>query len=125
MGEHAGDLEVDDRDVIGPGRDLGPDEQRNGNARARRVGADIGEGFHAERQDLAVLVERQRALVELVTAGRRSGEFLAALGAPFHGALQDLGRPHRDRFVGLNADLHAEAATDVAHDHAHLVLGHF
>jgi hypothetical protein len=124
VGEHAGDFQIDDRDIIGAGRDLGSHEQGDGNARARRIGADIGKGFHAQRQDLAVLVERHRILVELVAAGRGGGEFLAALGAPFHGALQHLGDPYRDRLVGLDAGPHAEATADVSHQHPHLVLGH-
>ena len=124
VGEHAGDLEVDHRDVVGAGGDLGADEQRDGDAGARRIGADIGEGLHAECQDLAVRVERHRHLVQLVATGGGSGEFLAALGAPLHGPLQHLGGPHHDRLVGLDVGAHAEAAADIAHQHADLVLGH-
>ena len=89
--------------VVGAGRHLRPDEQRDDDA-----GAPTDRRRHWRRppcagQDPAVLVERQRRLVELVAAGGRGGELLAALGAPLHGPLQHLGRPHRHRLVGLDA----------------------
>ena len=124
VGDDAGDLEIDQRDVIGAGCHLGADEQRDDDAAARRIGADVGEGFHAQAEDAAVLVECHRGLVELVAARGRRGKLLAALGAPPHRPLQHLGGPNGHRLVRLDADLHAEAAADVAHDHAHLVLGH-
>ena len=62
--------------------------------------------------------------MELIPAGGRGGELLAALGAPLHGTLQHLGCPYHHRLIGLDANFHAEAAADVANNHAYLVLGH-
>ena len=62
-------------------------------------------------------------LVQLVAAGRRAAANSSLRSARhFTGRFSTLADPHRDRFVGLDAGPHAEAAADVAHQHAHLVL---
>jgi hypothetical protein len=87
------------------------------------VGADVGERLDAQRQDLALGVERHLGARLDVAAVRARKKFFAAVGHPLHGAI-NLQRGEGDRNVlGIGAGLHAEAAAHVAHHHAHLFLG--
>ena len=77
----------------------------------------------AQREELAVLVERELGVRDVVAAVRVGEERLAALGGPLDRAVDVLRRPDHRGLFGVQVDLRAEAAADVGRDHAHLVLG--
>lgn len=93
-----------------------------GHAGAGGVGADVGQRVDAQREDLAVGIERELSMRGHIAPVRGRQEFLAAVGHPFHRALQHM-RAVRDGDVfRVGAGLHAEAAADIADHHAHLLL---
>ena len=92
VGQHRGEVQVDRRHVVDAGRDPRADQQLDRDAGRRRVGADVGERLHAQRQHPAVGVERELGVAGDVAAVIRREELLAALGLPAHRALQ---RPRR------------------------------
>ena len=77
----------------------------------------------AQADDLAVGVEREFGVGDVVAAVRVGQERLGAVGGPFDRAVDLLGRPDADRLLGVDEDLRAEAAADVGRDDAQLVLG--
>jgi hypothetical protein len=121
VGQHRLEAEVDQRDVVHAGLHPGPDQQLDGDAGAGGVGAHVGLRVHAQRQDAAVGGQRQFGVRAHVAAVVRGQEFLAAVGGPLHRALQLPGAPGDRQVLGIGAGLHAEAAADVAHRHAHLL----
>ncbi len=116
VGEHALHVEVDRGHVIERRLHLGAEDQRDDRRRADRRRAEIGEHARAQREDPAVLVERELGLIALVAAHVGGREVLAALGAPLHGTAELAHRVAEHRvFVG-DARFHPEAAAQIA-DH--------
>ena len=77
---------------------------------------------HAQRQELAVGVQRQLRLGDVVAAMRVRHEALGALGRPLHRPAHLAGGPGDDRLLGVVEDLRAEAAADIGRHDAQLVL---
>ena len=77
--------------------------------------------MHAQREDAAVLVERERGLAEQVATMRGRQEFLDALRGPLDRSLQLARAVGRNDVFSIKRGLHAEPAADVAHQNAHLV----
>ena len=77
-----------------------------------------------QRQELAVLVERQLGMGHVVAAMRVGDEALGALGRPLDRPA-DLAPTAQVtmRLLGIVEDLGAEAAADIGRDDAQLVLG--
>ena len=73
--------------------------------------------------DLAVRVEREFGVRDVIAAVRVGQEGFGALGRPFDRPVDLLGRPGADRLLGVDEDLRAEPAADVGRDDAQLVLG--
>jgi hypothetical protein len=122
VGHHRGEVQRDRRDVVDAGRHPRPDEQLDDHAHRHRVAADVGIGARAQREHLAVGVERELGLGDQVTAMRRGAEFLQPLRAPLHRPAQRARRVRNDDVFRVQAGLHAEAAADIADAHAHLLL---
>jgi hypothetical protein len=119
VAEHRGEVQVDERDVVDAGGDPRADQKLDRRAGGRRVGADVGERADAQRQHLAARVECHLGAADEVASVRRGEEVFHAFGLPLHRPLQ-LQRGIRDGDVlGVDAGLHAEAATDIADQHAH------
>ncbi len=123
VGEDAKDIHRQIGDGIAAGDDQ--PEEPGGHARAgaaRHVGAHVGVRLDAHRGNSAVAVCRQLCLVRLRAAVDRGDEVFAAVLDPLDGMTGPLGRDDRQDVAGVKVDLAAEAATDVARDHANLVL---
>ena len=75
-------------------------------------------------ENLAVLVERELAVIDHLAAVMVGQHALGARGDPFHRPAQLARRPQHQRIVGERPALQAEAAADVGRDHADLVLRH-
>ena len=99
-------------------------EQAAHHAGADEVGADLEQRLRADREDLAVLVERQLAVADEIAAGVVGHHAFGARRDPLHRAPQLARRPQHQHVVRERAALQAEAAADVGRDHAHLVLVH-
>ena len=76
-----------------------------------------------QREELAVLVERQLGLGDMVAAVGVGHEGLGAVGRPLDRPAEPCGGPGDERLLGVVEDLGAEAAADIGRDHAQLVLG--
>ena len=90
----------------------------------RHVGADVGQRRHAQRQELAVGIQRQLGVGHVVARVLVGGNRLAPLAPPLHGAAELARGPQDEAMLGILPALGAEGAADVAHDHADGVLRH-
>ena len=77
----------------------------------------------AQRQELAVRVERQLDLGHVVAAVRVGDEGLRPRRGPLHRPADRLGGEGDEGLLGVVEDLRAEAAADVGRHHPQLVLG--
>ena len=68
--------------------------------------------------------ERQRAFDQHVAGLEIGEEGLATGRIPFNGSAEFLRRPGQHRIFGIYRGAHAEAAADIAGNHAHLVHRH-
>ena len=117
------DLGIDRRDVVLAGQQRRVEVGRHGRREGRHVGAEIGDGVHPQAGDLAVLVDGELGMGDVVAAMRVGQEGLGAVARPLDRPADALGRPDADRLLGIDEDLGAEAAADVGRDDAQLVLG--
>ena len=97
-------------------------EQAGHHAGADEIGADLEQRLRADREDLALLVERKLAVADEIAAGVVGHHAFGARRDPLHRAAQLARGPHHQRVIRERAALQAEAAADVGRDHAHLVL---
>ena len=116
-------LGIDGRDVVLARQQRRVEIGRHRRREGRQVGPEIGDRVHPEAQHLAVGVDREFRMGDVVAAMRVAEERLGAIGGPFHRAADLLGRPDADCLLGIDEDLGAEAAPDVGRDHAQLVFG--
>jgi hypothetical protein len=77
---------------------------------------------HAQADGLALLVDGEFRMGDVIAAMRVGEEALRTLGRPFHRPPDLLRRPDAHRLFGVDEDLGAEAAADVRRDDAQLVL---
>ena len=91
----------------------------------RQVAAHRRPGGDAQREEASVLVGRELGDRIVVAPLRVREEAFAALGGPAHRALEPPRRPHHGRLLGIQEDLHAERAADVARHHAQLLARRF
>ena len=89
-----------------------------------QIGAGVDGREHAEAEEVAVLVERELGVGDVVARLRVGQKCFRARAHPFHRPAGQLGGEQHQRHLVVDRRLHAEAAADVAGDHAHLVLGH-
>ena len=64
MGEHRGDVAMDRRRTVATGQRPGIEEE--GRHAGLQVGADRGDGLDPQREEMAVLVEREFGLRDVV-----------------------------------------------------------
>ncbi len=122
VGEHRAHLDIDRRRRVNAGEQgrvqIGRDAGREG----RQIGADIGERRDAQRQELAVLVQRQLCGRDVVAPMRVGHERFGTVRRPLHRPLQLAGGPGNDRLLGVVVDLGAEAAADIGRKDAQLAF---
>ena len=123
VGEHRGHFAVDDRRRVLAGEQRRVQDGRDARGERGEIGAHVRRRVHAHGEELAVLVQRELGLGDVVAAVRVGHERLGALGGPLHRPVHLLRRPGDDDVLGVEVDLRAEAAADVGRDDAHLVLG--
>ena len=86
--------------------------------------APIADGqLRADGGDLPLRRRRELDLLDLVAAVDRREVALAARLRPLHRAAEPPRDRERERLLGIDVQLRAEAAADVGRDHAQLRLG--
>ena len=121
--ERPDDLERVGLDVVRPAVDPAAQDRRAGRDELE-VGAQPDDELGADAADLAVLVRRVLHLLPLVAAVDRGEVALRALLRPLHRPADPLRQSERERLLGVDVELRAEAAADVRRDHPQARLGH-
>ncbi len=114
---------VDERRRVLAGQQRCVEVGRHRRREGREIGAHVGDRLDLERQELAVLVERQLGVGDMVAAVAVGHERFGSFGSPFDGTSDTRGRPADHGLVGVAEDLAAEAAAHIGGDDAQLVLG--
>ena len=122
VGEHRLDLDVDRRRLVLAGQQGAVEDRRHARREGRQVRAHVGDGLDAQRQELALGVQRELDLGDMVAAVGVGQERFAALGGPLDRPADLLAGPDQRGLLRVEEDLRAEAAADIGRDHAHLRL---
>ena len=117
------DRAMDRRRLVLPGEQGGVEIGRDAGREGRQIGAHVRDRVDLQRGEVAVGIERQLGLGDVVAAMGVGEEALAALGGPLDRPAEPLGGEQADALLGVDEDLGAEAAADVGRDHPELVLG--
>ena len=123
MGEDSLDVHIDRGCRVLAGKQEAVEPSRCPGGDGREVGAHIGDGVSAQPQKLAVLIERQLGLGDVVPAVDVGQERLGPVRRPLNGAADLLRRPDAHHLLGVDGELRAEGAADVGRHDAQLVLG--
>ena len=98
-------------------------EDRDTRGDELQVGAHVGEQLDLEPEQRAVLLRRDRDVLDLVAAVRRGLVVLAARLGPLDRPAELAGDDQREDLLGVDVELGAEAAAHVGGHDAQLVLG--
>ena len=116
VGQHGARAHVRRGNAVHAGHDRGALGQRHVRSRIR---AGVAQVRRAQREEIALRVERElrahRQVAALVVGKKR----LAALAGPFHRAAEALRRPRDQRELRKETVACAEVAAGVVRDHAH------
>ena len=124
VGHNAVHQIVDRRDTIDAAHDAAAGHRLDCRAELRLIGAQIGPGFHLQRQDAALRIERQSGFGFHGAAVGIGLEGVAAFTRPLHRAAQMAGGVQAQRIFGIEEALHAEAAADIVGHDPHLFDRH-
>ncbi len=120
--EHGGDVGMDGGRAIDAGERA--DIAGEGGHAGLQIGADAGDGVHAQPEEAAVAVERKLGLRDVVARlGIAQKRFRARRG-PFDRPAHAFRRQQHQRHFVIDRRFHSEAAADVAGDHPDLALRH-
>ncbi len=123
VGEYGGDIGMHRRRAIDPGE--GPDVAGEGRHAGLQIGADGGDRLHPHPQEGPVLVERELGFGDVVTGLGVAEKGFRAGRHPFDRPPHELRRQQHQRHLVVDRRLHAEAAADIARDHADPALRYF
>ena len=93
VGEYRLDLAVDRRRPVLAGQQGRVQDRRHRRSECRQIGAHVGDGVDAQREELALRVQRHLGLGDVVAPVRIGQECLAALGRPLDRPADALGGP--------------------------------
>ena len=110
------------RQIVDAGLHERSEHQRNDVGRARHVGAGAADRAHAIGQHAALGIERELAGRGEIAAVGAADEFVDTVAAPADLAVEPGRRIGDDAVLGIDIGLLAEAAADIADQHAHAVL---
>ncbi len=122
VGDEDRHLHIDIRHPIGAGQDL-RHVAGAGGAVGAQIGADVGIGVPAQRQDGAVAVAGDFEIAFDVARVVGCEQMLAAVLDPFHRPADKARRERNQEILRIEFAAHAEAAADVVLDHADGLLG--
>ncbi len=89
--------------------------------RIDRIGADVADDVGAQRQNAAIIVERQFGVDDFVKTLAVGGEVFQAVAGPFDRALQQPRRGANKNFLRIERALAAKTAADIGRDDANAV----
>ena len=107
--------------MIGAGEHL-RDVARGGRPVGADIGALVGDGVSAQRQDCAVAIAGDLQLAVGVAGMIGGGEVLAAILDPLDRPAGEARRERNEEILGIELAARAEAAADVVLHHAYGVL---
>ena len=113
---------MDHRRRVLSGEQRRVENRRDARCERRQIRAHVRRRVHAQREKLAIPVERQLRVRDVIAAVRVRQKRFAAFGGPFDRPSHTLRRPHHCGFFGIQIDLRAETAADVGRDDANLVF---
>ena len=116
VGDDAVHQIVNGRKAVDAAHDAAACEGLDRGAELRLIGAEVGPGLHAQRQDHAVFVQRDLRIGLHRAAGRVGLEGIAALAGPLHRPPKGARRMQDEAVFGVDKALHAETAADIAGD---------
>ncbi len=122
VGEAGLDREIQDRHVVSAADDLAAAVDRQARAVLRNIGTDVQDGLGAHGEDLAIGVEGQLRVVDLVAAVVVGHEGLAAVAVPLDRALELARRVDGHHQFGIALAAHAEAAAGVVGHQVEILL---
>jgi hypothetical protein len=118
VGEHADHVRVDGPESVHARQDAGAGIGRDVRCVGGQIGAHIGDIAGTQRQHLALAIDRKLAEGNVVTALGVADERLRPLGSPFHRMAELARRVAGQHVLGIEEQLHAEAAADIGGDDA-------
>ena len=121
VGEQALRHDVHGLDVVGFWHEADRHRARR-QRRSDEIGAHLEQALATQRENLAMLVEREFAVIDHFAAVMVVEHALAAGGGPFHRPAQLARRPQRHHVVREWSALEAEAAADVGRYDADVVF---
>jgi hypothetical protein len=124
VGEGAEHVHVGVLDVVEAGEQLRAGHGRDHRREVGQIGAHVRLVVNAERQHLAVLVERQFGVGDVVAALGIRYEGLGPFARPLDRAADFLGGPRHQCLLDVGEHLHAETAAHVGRHDAQLVVLH-
>ena len=121
VGEDAGGLKGEKRDVVHATHRAAHRHGRHGRRHRRNIGAHIGEDFCFERQEFAIPIERKARPDKTVAAVRGGNKILAAVPYPHHRTSEAACRPQHQHPFRIKHVLHPKTAADVGNADAKLL----
>ena len=121
--EHTLDLAVNSRSGVRTRQERAVEPGGNGGRERRQVGTEVGLRIHPQAEELAVGIEGEPRVGNVVATVSITHERLAALGRPFHRPPELARRPGDDHLLGIVKDLGPEPTTHIGRHLAQLVLG--
>ena len=122
VGHHHGHVHAHMGDAIGPGHDL-RNIARRGGAVGAHIGAEIGIGVAAQREDGAVAAAGDFEIACGIARVAERHQILAPVLGPLHRAADDTRRERNQKILRIKFAARAETAADVVFQHAHRCLG--
>ena len=122
VGEHGFQVHIDIGHLVGPGHQRAVQEGRRGGREVRQVSADIGQGFGAEGDEIALVIRGQFDLGDVIAAVGVGQEAFGALGGPADRAPDRLGGDQHDRFFAVVINLGSEPAAHIRGNDGQLVF---
>ncbi len=123
IGEHPGHLHEDCRRPVHAGKERAVNRARNRGAEGRDIGAEIGDGFYAQRDKAAVGIKSELGMRQMIAALIVGDEAFAPARHPFDRSAQSPRRPGDDGLLRIMLALITEAAADIGRDHADAAFG--
>ena len=122
VGEHRGDFAMNHRRRVLAREQRRVQDRRDARRERGQVRAHVRRRLRAQREKLAVLVECQLGVRDVITAVRVGEKRFTAIARPLDRTIDQLRRPDAHGLFGVQVDLRAEAAAYVRRNDAHLVL---
>ena len=123
IGEQALRHDVHGLDVVGLRNEAHRERSRR-QRRADEIGAELEQTSCPQRQNLAVLVERELAVIDGLATAMVGQHAFRPARYPLHRAAQAAPSPEHQRVVGKRVALEAEAAANIGSNDADTIFGH-